>query len=56
MELGRHGITVNCYAPGPIQTEMRAHSGVFVVPTMFELTFSADHERTKGSMDNRTRT
>lgn len=22
MELGRHGITVNCYAPGPIQTEM----------------------------------
>lgn len=22
MELGHHGITVNCYAPGPIQTEM----------------------------------
>ncbi|KAG2117041.1 uncharacterized protein F5147DRAFT_768427 [Suillus discolor] len=22
MELGPHGITVNCYAPGPIQTEM----------------------------------
>ncbi|KAG1720125.1 NAD(P)-binding protein [Suillus occidentalis] len=25
MELGRHGITVNCYAPGPIQTEMHAN-------------------------------
>ncbi|KAG1745696.1 hypothetical protein EDB19DRAFT_458246 [Suillus lakei] len=22
MELGQHGITVNCYAPGPIQTEL----------------------------------
>ncbi|KAG2050424.1 NAD-binding protein [Suillus hirtellus] len=52
MELGPHGITVNCYAPGPIQTEMCAHSSVYVVRTMSEPTFSADFERTERTMDS----